>query len=203
MRYVILSTLLLCCFATLFAVSTEGDEWQVYIERNEAGDEVRHHFRSQGKRHELTTKLKNGEEIQSFELDDSGETVRWQYEDTSREMQLSAVLLNNRRIHMTGRHQGKAVDRVFDINEQPWNQRFQQGLGPFIKGSETKTVFWAIGTRGKGELRITRFTARRQSPSPAPPTLLGAGFRGPFHHVKLSLHGMLSLFWSGHYWYDA
>jgi len=197
----VLITLLSLSAAILTA--NPATAWQTFIERNEEGQEVSHHFYSEGKRHELKTELSNGFEYQTYILDDTGETISWQYEDTSRNMLLSASLSPDREIHLRGKYQGKSVNKVFKINEQPWNQRFQQGLDVFLRGDEEKTVFWAIGTRGKGEMKITRFTVKRQQNEPPPLALQKSGFGGPYQHIKISLHGILSMFWSGHYWYDA
>lgn len=198
----VLLTWLLLLAQTVSPPAPDGG-WQTYVERNESGRQVRHHFRGQDGRYELRTDLETGYEHQVYTLDAKGETVAWQYEDSSRDTRLSATLSPNRRIRLTGRHHGKALDKTYQINDQPWNQRFQQGLTDFLRSGQDKTVFWTIGTRGKGELRISRFTARRESAQPLPAALQQAGHPGPFHHIKLTLYGMLSVFWSGHYWYEA
>lgn len=202
-RFLVASLLVQLILTPAFLTAQEHEEWRIYEERNQDGEMVRHHFRSFGLRHELKTEMKSGTEHQVFVVDQRGETTSWEYQDSSRGLWLKALLTSGRRIHLTGNRRGKPVDKWFELNDQPWNQRFQQGLTAFLKGSNEKTVFWAIGTRGKGELRISRFTARREVPDPPPPELKQAGYNGPFHHIKLSLHGMLSIFWSGHYWYDA
>lgn len=186
-----------------FLFAQQEGTWQSYEERNRSGQVVRHFFRSEGNRHELRSEMESGTEHQMFTLNEQGETIAWLYEDDSRNIRLSAELTADRHIHLSGHFRNKPVDKWFELNDQPWNQRFQQGLTAFLKGSDEKTVFWTIGTRGKGELRISRFTARRELPYPAPPELKQGGYNGPFHHIKLSLYGMLSVFWSGHYWYDA
>lgn len=182
----------------------EADPEQVYQERNEKGREVVYHLTRTGDSLRLKALLPDGGvEEQTFIQGTNGETTAWRYRDSSRDSALEAVLSGDRTVRLTGRHRGRPVDKTFKLNAQPWNQPFQQGLAPFLSSRETKTVFWAIGTRGKGELKITRFTVRREKASPAPSLLQQSGFSGPFHRIKISLHGLLSMFWSGHYWYDA
>jgi len=175
----------------------------IYQESNRQGEQVRHHILASDKRFELKTELSGGLEHQVCLLDETGQTREWHYIDSSRDIQLKAVLLVDRRIHLSGSRRGKVVEKYFQINRQPWNQRFQHGLASFLKGEERKTVFWAIGTRGKGELKITRFTVSREDAGSPPPGLIESGPRGPFLQIKISLHGLLAAFWSGHYWYDA
>jgi hypothetical protein len=177
---------------------------QLYLERNAQGQTVSTRLIRRGDSFLIRAELSDGSlEEQQITLGENGETQSWVYHDNSRDSELEAVLNPDRTIRLTGRHRGKPVAKTFEINKQPWNQAFQQGLAPFLLGPQAKTVFWAIGTRGKGELKITRFTVKREDPRPVPKPLAEAGYPGPFLRVKLSLHGLLSIFWSGHYWYDA
>lgn len=189
-----------------FAIETpayDDSGWTAYRESNRKGEQVRHLIRVAENRFELKTELPGAWEHQVCLLDDTGQTIEWTYSDSSRDLQLRAVLLEERRVHLSGRQQGRALEKYFQLNRQPWNQRFQHGLASFLQSQENKTVFWAIGTRGPGELKITRFTVSRESQASPPRALLDSG-RGPaLQQLKISLHGLLAAFWSGRYWYDA
>ncbi len=185
------------------APAEDDSGWMAYRESNRKREQVRHQIRVFEKRFELKTELPNGWEHQVCLLDDTGQTREWTYSDSSRDLQLRAVLLADRRVHLSGSQQGRAVEKYFQLNRQPWNQRFQHGLASFLGSDEHKTVFWAIGTRGPGELKITRFTVSRESSGTPPARLAESGRPGPYQRLKISLHGLLAAFWSGHYWYDA
>ena len=198
----------LLCLTLMFTVVppmyTENlNEWTVFVERNDKSEEVRHYFRAEENRFRLRTEMEDGEEEQSYIIDEKGETVAWEYRDPGRGIILSAELTPGRVIRCSGQYRGKPFRKDFRINHQPWNQRFQQGLSNFLQSGQQKTVFWTIGTRGKGEMKITRFTAKRETRTPPPDMLSTSAFKKPFQHIKMSLHGMLSLFWTGRYWYDA
>ena len=57
--------------------------------------------------------------------------------------------------------------------------------------------FRSIGTQGPGELKIGKFTVTRKGDE----TIDLAGKKVAAVHLRISLSGLLSIFWHGDYWY--
>lgn len=133
---------------------------------------------------------------QTFELDTNLSALSWHYEDPGKKTQITAEKKGNK-IYLKGIHKGKAIDKTFKIDDRPWNQGFNVGLEKFVLSSKKKMKFWAIGTSGPGDMKITTFSVKKKKTE----TITLNGKKVEAVHVQMSLTGLLSIFWTGNYWY--
>lgn len=146
---------------------------------------------------ELASLSSDGRAVrQTFRTAADLSTLAWTFGDPARQMELAAVVQGDE-IVLSGSFRGEKVDKRFSAGGAPWNQLFQMGLVPFVLGGEEKRQFRSIGTQGPGELKIGKFTATRQGGE----KLLLAGKEIETVHWRISLSGLLSIFWHGDYWF--
>ncbi|MCX6556796.1 MAG: hypothetical protein NTW95_05105 [Candidatus Aminicenantes bacterium] len=148
---------------------------------------------------ELTSLGSNGRTVrQTFRTAADISTLAWTFSDPARQMELAATVRGDE-IVLSGSFRGQKVDKRFSAGGAPWNQLFQMGLVPFVLGGEEKSQFRSIGTQGPGELKIGKFTMTRQDGE----KILLAGKEIEAVHVRISLSGLLSIFWHGDYWFRS
>jgi hypothetical protein len=123
-------------------------------------------------------------------------TLEWTFSDPARKLELAAGIRGGA-IFLSGSFQGKKVDKRFPAAGPSWNQLFQMGLGPFVLSGEKSCHFRSIGTQGPGELKIGKMTVTRKENA----LVTIAGRDAAAVHVRISLSGILSMFWHGDYWY--
>lgn len=140
---------------------------------------------------------KNGLRIkQKYEVDKNLATLSWNYDDPHRKTNVTAARKGNR-IYLSGMHRGNPIEKTFKIDELPWNQTFNIGLEHFALGPEKSMKFWSIGTSGPGNMKITTFKVKKKKIEII--TVNGKAVEAL--HMRMSLTGLLSIFWSGSYWY--
>lgn len=140
---------------------------------------------------------KGGEQIdQKYELKPNLAAFSWHYENPKEKTKVTANRRGNK-IFLSGLHKGEKINKTFKINELSWNQSFNIGLEKFAVSTEKSKKFWAIGTSGTGDMKISKFSVKKKGVERI--TLKGKEVEAV--HVKISLSGLLSIFWSGSYWY--
>jgi hypothetical protein len=146
---------------------------------------------------ELTSRRDGGDAVrQTFRVAAGLSTQGWSFSDPGRRMELAAAVRGGE-IVLSGSFQGKKVDERFDADGAPWNQLFQMGLGPFVLSGRKSMSFRSIGTQGPGELKIGKMTVTRQGEE----AIELNGRTVAAVRVRISLSGLLSVFWHGDYWY--
>lgn len=140
---------------------------------------------------------KNGLRInQKYEVEKNLATLSWNYEESHKKTKVTATRKGNR-IYLSGMARGKPINKVFKINELHWNQTFNIGLEHFALAPEKSMKFWSIGTSGPGNMKITTFKVKKKKIE----TITVNGKALEAVHMRMSLTGILSIFWSGSYWY--
>ncbi len=195
---VLVLMLLLACLLPALA---EGVETLTY--REVEGEAAATHVISilpegSGFRVELATTRAGGVVRQTFRTAADLATLDWTFSDPARKMELAAVV-QGEAIVLTGSFQGKKVAKKFSATGAPWNQLFQVGLGPFALSTGGSFQFRSIGTQGPGELKIGKFTVTRK----AAETIDLAGMKVSAVRLRISLSGLLSVFWHGDYWFRS
>ncbi|MCP4156372.1 MAG: hypothetical protein GY757_52150 [bacterium] len=194
--------ILVCLLALFTGILPLNAATRVYHEKTRDKTDV-HNFTftesTSGFTVDLKTLKNDGLEItQQFKLHPNFSTWYWHYNCPEKNTSISATRRGNK-ITMSATDEGKKVKKVFDINDLAWNQTFNVGLEKFALDSKYTMKFWAIGVGGPGNLKITKFKVKRKEFQNI--TLS----RGPESiesvHVTISLSGILSLFWTGKYWY--
>ena len=147
---------------------------------------------------ELATTRPNGTVRQTFRTAVDLTTLEWTFSDPARRMELAAAVQGND-IVLAGSFQGRKIARKFPAAGAPWNQLFQVGLGPFALSAGESVQFRSIGTQGPGELKIGKFTVKRQDDE----KIVIGGKDIMAVHLRISLSGLLSVFWHGDYWYRS
>lgn len=151
----------------------------------------------QGYRSELASRREQGGTVrQTFHTAADLTTLAWTFSDLSRQMELAAGL-EGKTIVLRGSVRGKKVEKKFPAAGPPWNQLFQMGLGIFALKEDGSSQFRSIGTQGPGEMKIGKFTVKRQETE----KIILSGKEFSAIHLRISLSGLLSIFWHGDYWY--
>ncbi len=149
-----------------------------------------------GFRVELATTRANGVVRQTFRTAADLATLEWTFSDPARKMELAAVV-QGEAIVLSGTFQGKKVAKKFPARGTPWNQLFQMGLGPFTLAGGESMTFRSIGTQGPGELKIGKMSVTRKEDE----VIELGGKKIDAVHLRISLSGLLAMFWHGDYWY--
>jgi hypothetical protein len=149
-----------------------------------------------GFRVELATTRPGGMVRQTFRTAADLTTLEWTFSDPARRMELAAAV-QGQYILLQGMFQGKKVEKKFAVSGARWNQLFQMGLGPFVLSAGESIQFRSIGTQGPGELKIGKFSVTRK----ADEAIDLAETEVDAVHLRISLSGLLSVFWHGDYWY--
>lgn len=147
---------------------------------------------------ELTSETDGQPMMQTFRLDPKLDTMEWNYDAPHDRIKLNALRKGDM-IRFTGTDRGEAVNKTFELDGLPWNQTFNIGLEQFVMSGKNSMIFKAIGVGGRGHLKITRFKVKRKNIE----TITLTTMKRPIDavHVTISLTGLLSIFWTGKYWY--
>jgi hypothetical protein len=146
---------------------------------------------------ELASQRSGGGTVrQTFRTAADLSTLAWTFSDPGRQMELEARLQGDD-IVLSGTRRGEKAEKKFSAAGAPWNQLFQMGLEPFALAGAQSCQFRSIGTQGPGELKIGKFTVTRQDGE----KVLLAGKEVETVHLRISLSGLLSIFWHGDYWF--
>jgi hypothetical protein len=145
---------------------------------------------------ELASTREGGTVRQTFKTAADLATLAWTFSDPVRGMDLAAAVQGNN-IVLAGTFQGKKVGKRFAADGAPWNQLFQMGLGPFVLAKKEARAFRSIGTQGPGELKIGKMSVTRKGDE----EIELNGRKVAAVRVRISLSGLLSVFWHGDYWY--
>ena len=173
---------------TLTYRETEGNDVTTHVIRIQAAED--------GFRVELSSSRPAGTVRQSFRVASDLVSRAWTFSDPARAMELDASVVDGR-IALSGSFRGKKVDKRFAADGPPWNQLFQMGLGPFALSGKEETSFRSIGTQGPGELKIGKMSVTRKGEE----EIVLDGQKVAAVRLRISLSGLLSIFWHGDYWY--
>jgi hypothetical protein len=133
---------------------------------------------------------------QTFRTASDFSTLAWTFSDPGRQMELDARRMGEF-IVLAGSYAGKKVEKKFPGAGATWNQLFQMGLGAFVGSGGESFQFRSIGTQGPGELKIGKFTVTRKGGE----SIDLAGKTVQAVRLRISLSGLLSIFWHGDYWF--
>jgi hypothetical protein len=190
---------LLGLLALVPPLALAGETRRVYRERD--GDaEIVHRFTfeldGQHKVIRLESETPFGAIFQTYHVDDQLATLAWDYDAPLARTKVRAERHGNE-ISLQGVHEGDPISKRFEVGDQLWNQVFHIGMEPFVRGDGTATRFHAIGTKGRGDMRIARFSFKKLTQE----SRSIAGRELALARYQISLTGLLSVFWKGHYWY--
>jgi hypothetical protein len=146
----------------------------------------------------INLQSKKGDNVikQTFVVNTDLAARTWAFENPGENTKITASREGNK-ILLKGQSKGKPIEKTFKINELSWNQTFNIGLERFVLSPEKSMIFWAIGTRGPGNMKITRFKVKKKGIE----TITINGKQVEAVYITISLTGLLSIFWTGHYWY--
>lgn len=133
---------------------------------------------------------------QTFELNANLDALAWSFENPEEKTKITAYRKKNK-IFLQGRDRGKPINKRFDLNDLPWNQTFNIGLENFAVSPAKAMRFRAIGTKGAGNMKITTFKVKKKKTE----TIAIKGKKVEAVYITISLTGLLSIFWTGNYWY--
>lgn len=133
---------------------------------------------------------------QTFAVDTNLAALSWAFKNSNENTKITASREGNK-IFLRGQTRGKPIEKTFKINELPWNQTFNIGLEGFVLSPEKSMIFWSIGTKGPGNMKITRFKVKKKRIE----TITINDKEVEAVYITISLTGLLSIFWTGKYWY--
>ena len=172
---------------------------RVYEEKNK--DQVTTHrfvIEKKSTGYSIGLQSKTGDAVikQKFEVNVNLATLSWTFENPKENTKVTAYRKGDK-IFLEGQDRGEPIDKTFKINELPWNQTFNIGLEVFAVSPAKSMKFWAIGTKGPGNMKITKFKVKKKKIETV--TLRGNEVEAVY--ITISLSGLLSIFWTGNYWY--
>jgi hypothetical protein len=172
---------------------------RIYEERT--GDQVTTHrfvIETTPPGYSIHLQSETGDEVikQTFALDTNLAALSWTFDNPKEKTNVTATRKENK-IFLQGTDRGKPITKTFKINDLPWNQSFNIGLERFALSSEKTMLFWAIGTKGPGNMKITKFKVKKRGIE----TIDLSGSQVEAVYLTISLTGILSMFWTGNYWY--
>lgn len=126
-------------------------------------------------------------------LDHNYATYKWEYRDSVNGVNIVANR-NGNKIYLKGSVKGKKVDKVFNINQQPWYQSWSFCLKGFLSSNNNNVKFWTIKP---DELEVSEFEATKQGKD----RVMVNGRKLVTLHIKVNLTGLLAAFWCADFWF--
>ncbi len=132
-----------------------------------------------------------------FHLDkNSGETLFWHYIDTKKDIDVKSEKINDK-VEISGLFEGKKIEKTEKLEGYSWRQIFPMGLEEEINTNK-KYTFKALAPDGPRALDISKMYIKKEGAEEV------EVYEKKYESikVKVSLPGLLSIFWSGEYWYN-
>jgi len=131
-------------------------------------------------------------ECHTTEIGQGYETIGWSVEKEPGRTRLSARR-RGERILLSGRHKGRPVDKVLEIDGAPWYQATSLSLRGLIASDDSERVFWTI--------RCDTLTAHRIKAIKKGTEPIGESGNDRLLHIRLTLPGLLAPLWKSDYWF--
>ncbi len=120
--------------------------------------------------------------------------VEWNFIDEKNKSSLLAVRENNR-IKITGIYKGNDYKREHGIDDREWHQIFNWEFDEFFNSGKKEMEFWAIRPDDPNTCGV--MVVKNEGVQKL--TVLGK--EEECVYSKVTLAGLLSVFWTGEYWY--
>ena len=156
----------------------ETDNFYLTITENDSGTTYTSRYRS------LT---------QVYVYDSRNNTREWRYEDSQTNTAYIAVR-SGTRIRVTGRLNGKPVQKALTVPDYVWGQNGEYALIDFVKSGRPYEDFFVIKP---DDLTVNRMRMRKEETE----EIVLGGKKIQTIRYKAQLHGLLALLWQAHYWY--
>lgn len=127
------------------------------------------------------------------DCDADGSTRRWRMKSAGIEAQ---AYREGGTIVLSGRREGKPVERRIEIGDEPWYQPLSYSLRQFARSGKATTRFWMLRPDTLAPVRLKAERAGRE-------TIDTAHGPAPADKVRISTTGLLTGLWHAHYWFDA
>lgn len=127
------------------------------------------------------------------DCDADGSTRRWRMQNARVEAQAHR---EGDAIVLSGRRDGKVVERRIEIGDEPWYQPLSYSLRQFARSGKATTRFWMLRPDTLAPVRLKAERAGRE-------TIDTAHGPAPADKVRISTTGLLTGLWHAHYWFDA
>jgi hypothetical protein len=128
--------------------------------------------------------------------DDSLSTLRWAYHKPNDGTDVVFTRSGNT-LTGDGVYKGKKFQKIYQVDAEPWYEEWGVGLRSFVMGAEKKSVFWSINPNNLNQIGKFEATRLERQTFVINKTAVEA------IHVKISLQGILSLFYSTDYLFRA
>jgi hypothetical protein len=178
--FIFLAASLLSATELTYEIETgdETDSFYLTIKENDDGTTYTSRYRS------LT---------QIYVYDRLNNTVEWRYEDSEMNTSYRAVRTGTR-IRVTGRLNGKPVQKVLTVPDYIWGQNGEFALMDFVKSGRPYEDFFVIKP---DDLTVNRMRMRKEKTE----EILFNGKTVQTVRYKAQLLGLLALLWQAQYWY--
>ena len=123
-----------------------------------------------------------------------GGVKEWYLKDKKNDTDIKAVREGNS-ILVGGRFKGKEFKKEHGIDDRPWHQLFTWELDYFVRSNEKRIEFWALRPEDPASSGILVAYKEKEE------KIAIAGVETDTYNVKVTLGGLLSIFWTGDYWY--
>ncbi|HEX2954554.1 MAG TPA: hypothetical protein VHR47_11315 [Bacillota bacterium] len=117
----------------------------------------------------------------------------WTYKNTDEQSNITLERVGDV-IQAKGSLKDKYMQRTITIDGSPWYQFVSVSLADFLDSPQKATTFWTIQP---SNLRAYKMSAKKYNPE----FIEVHGEKIKAQHVKVSLTGILSVFWKVDYWF--
>lgn len=141
----------------------------------------------------LTIDYENANEVHHVFCHENYATQSWSYKRPAEGTDLLLERVENT-IQIKGCLKGKNIQRTLRIDGSPWYQFVSVSLTNFLRSSQKNVYFWAIQP---GDLKPYKMSAKKLGHESVDLN----GENVITQHIKVSLTGILSVFWKVDYWF--
>ncbi|HUV06311.1 MAG TPA: hypothetical protein VMX75_01200 [Spirochaetia bacterium] len=186
----LLSSLLFCCVCgfgeTRTYRETTGEETLILTQRIEPVPEGYSVVQRAEKSGTLVIRAR-------MTLDSDFATLAWEYSDSRKGIQLSAYRMGDV-IVLTGRREGKRVDRKLQISSDPWFQAYPLSFEKFVVSGHKQRLYWSVNPSDTNayDFSVTRRGVEEVTVN---------GRQEQASHLYITLRGFRSAFWHADSWH--
>ena len=120
--------------------------------------------------------------------------IEWVYKDEKNNTDLKGVREGDI-IRLSGVLKGKEYRKDNYIDKRPWYQIFTWEMDYFIMGKDREMEFWAVRPDNPDSVGVLVAVREKEE------TVTVSGSNVEALRVRVALAGLLSIFWSGNYWF--
>ncbi len=133
------------------------------------------------------------DEVSLIETRGPFDTARWHGRNTAEDTDISAFRQGDT-IRIKGKLKGKAVDKTIAIDNAPWFQSMSWSLRRLVLSDDEQMELWTLRPDTMKAYKLVARKIGKEELQIGGKTVTGI-------NIEIRLKGLLSPFWSSHYWF--